>query len=407
MHLNSAFFQKHWECMVFSDFINSKCTIDEIYFYMACRDMINHGLVLDNSKNCFEIVQRGDTKRTMEIIKKILSRFEDRDAQAIIEKLRNSSIIKSNGREYLDVGFVLKILLELYKADKKIRYTYMKKDLDLEENLSEMLPKHSTMAVELKPHEYLTSYENFRKYVDKHFPFLCETEKLQFFCDSYNVGGGEVTFDSMFTTVHEHGIFIKDLRVRYLSFENQEIVSHNSVPSAMADTNIAFLRRLKENQTNEYMLRDHLASKIEGLGIEKLAFDIKSLEGWLDGTKFGFGWKDIFLIYTKAMNYRSLVNTLALLSFKQEPDDQYLITLMKEQTTAYIGLVQPLVECKEQEAKLEEDRNLASTRLAKFVKNWLDKNQWYRLMQLILNLKESDANKPVSSLLQKKKTIKI
>lgn len=391
LHLNSAFFQKHWECQVFSDFINSKCTVDEVYFYLSCRDTLNHGLALLNPKNCFEIVQRENTAAILELVKKILGRFEDRDSQTILAKLRDSSIIKSNGKEHLDVAFVLKILLELYRADKKMRYSYLKKDLDLEENLNDMLPKHTTSHVEQKPHEYLTSFENFRKFVDKHFPFLSETEKLQVFSDSYNVGSGEVTFDALFTSLHEHGTFIKDMRVRYLTFDVAEITaSPQSMPTALQDTNVAFFRKLKENQSAEYLLRDSLNPVIESFGIEKLSFDLKSQEGWLDGSKFGLGWKDLFMVYTKTMNQRCLASALAMLSFRKPPDVHYLSKVMAENSRHFQDIARPVEDWKAAEEVSHLHRERASKRIAAFVKSRLDKANWYRLMHLILNLKEPD-----------------
>ena len=59
------------------------------------------------------------------IVRKILARFGDRDADSIILKMRENAIIKTNKKEYIDIGFVLKILLELYRADKRVRYDYL------------------------------------------------------------------------------------------------------------------------------------------------------------------------------------------------------------------------------------------------------------------------------------------
>lgn len=408
LHLNSNFFQKHWECQSFSEFLTSKCTNDEIYFYLSCRDWLNKGLALTNQKNSFEIVQREEAKRTLEVVRKILSRFDDRDANLIIEKLSYSSIGKSTGKEYLDIGFVLKILMELYRADKKARYLFLKHDLDVEERLFSMIPRHSLVASgEVKTHEFLTSFENFRKFIDKHFGFLSETEKLQLYCDSYNIGGGEITFDALFTILHEYGVFIKDMRVRYLSLDSlskSKTSGKDLIEPVEQDINLSFIKKLKDNRPKEYQIHDLLASKIESFGIEKLAFDIKSSEGWLDGTRFGYGWQDIFLMYTKVMNLRCLVNTASLINIKHPADSQYLVNLMIAQSSSYLDVFQASVDVKTFE---EHQRNLeewAVRRMSTFTKKRLDKANWYRLMHLILDWKEVDLKKSEKPLLQRRKT---
>ena len=409
LHLNSTFFQKHWECITFSEFLNSKCTIDEIYFYLSCRDWLNNGLALANEKNSHEIVQREETKRTLAIVRRILTRFDDRNADLIIEKLNYSSIGKSTGIEYLDIGFVLKILLELYRADKKARYLFLKNDLYGEERLYAMIPRHSTSAVEHKPHEYLTSYENFRKFVDKHFHFLSETEKLQLYCDSYNIGGGEVSFEALFTILHESGVFIKDLRVRFLSFElfgNAGVTGRDSVEPVQNDINLSFIKKLKKNRPEEYKIHDLLASKIESFGIEKLAFDIKTSEGWLDGTRFGYGWQDIFLIYTKVMNLRCLANTVALIGIKNPVDSQYLINMIESNNRSYMDIFQAKVDVQVFDDHQKDLQEWAAKKMITFTKKRLDKANWYRLMHLILDLKEKDPAKP-QALLQRKITFHI
>lgn len=398
LHLNSVFFQKHWECIIFSDFINSKNTVDEIYFYLSCREWLNNGLALKNERNSFEMVQRLEVGKVVPVIKKILNKFNDRDVDMIIQKLKYSSIGKSNCKEYLDMGFVLKILLELYRADKKMKYLFLKKDLSMEEHLASMIPKRSVSVQEQKTHEYLTSYENFRRFIDKHFTFISETEKLQLFCDSYNIGGGEVSFDDFFTCLHEFGVFIKDMKIRHLNFESQRKESPQKDDDVEQDNNLQFLRLLKENRSAEYDIHDLLVKSIEGLGIEKLAFDIKSSEGWLDGTRYGYGWKDVFLIFTRVMNLRSLVNAANLLSMRREPDSQYLINLMKDQSRNYMAIMQATCDAKEFEDLNEDMRTWAVRRLANFLKRRLDKANWYRLMHLILNLRETDqhSEKPLS-----------
>jgi len=274
LQLNSQFFQKHWECMAFRDFINGKNTNDEIYFYLVCRDAINFGPALSDRKNCFEMVQREELKKTLAVVRKILLKFPDRDTDSILEKIQQSAVLKQNGKEYLDIGFVLKVLLELYRADKKIRYEYMVKDLDIQKQIFEVLPRKSPLPVN-QDLEFLSSYENFRKFTEKHFSFMGETDKLEFFCECYNVGMGKITFETYYTIVHEFGLLIGDMKIKQLILERQA--------EGRKDLNEKFFLRIKRNQPNEYKMRDLIIGKMESCGLERLAHEIKSIEGSLDG----------------------------------------------------------------------------------------------------------------------------
>jgi hypothetical protein len=260
--------------MAFRDFINGKNTNDEIYFYLVCRDAINQGPALSDRKNCFEMVQREELKKTLAVVRKILLKFPDRDTNSIIEKIQQSAVLKQNGKEYLDSGFVLKVLLELYRADKKIRYEYMVKDLNIQKQIFEVLPRkgQQTPNPDL---EFLSSYENFRKFTEKHFPFMGETDKLEFFCECYNVGMGIITFETYYTIVHEFGLLIGDMKIKQLILESQ--------PDGKKDLNQKFFQKIKRNQPNEYKMRDLIIGKMESCGLERLAHEIKSIEGCLDG----------------------------------------------------------------------------------------------------------------------------
>lgn len=274
LQLNSQFFQKHWECMAFRDFINGKNTNDEIYFFLVCRDAINDGPALTDRKNCFEMVQREELKKTLVVVRKILLKFPDRDTDSIVEKIQQSAVLKQNGKEYLDIGFVLKVLLELYRADKKVRYEYMVKDLEIQKQIAEVMPRKSAPPAN-QDAEYLSSYENFRKFTEKHFPFLGETDKLEFFCECYNVGMGKVTFETYYTIVHEFGLLIGDMKIKQLILESPE--------GEHKDLNLQFFQKIKRNQPNEYKMRDLIIGKMESCGLERLAHEIKSIEGCLDG----------------------------------------------------------------------------------------------------------------------------
>jgi hypothetical protein len=383
LQLNNNFFTKHWECMTFADFINAKCTVDEIYFYLSCREMLNEGPCLSNRKNCFEIVQLENAKRVIPIVKKILARFSDRDTESILQRIMAQFIYKKSNLEMLDLAFVLKILLELYKADKRIRYDYLIKDLSLEKQFYDMLPNKHLGGPD---HQHLTSYENFKKFLDKHFQFLSDTEKLELFCDAYNIGSGEITFDTMFIVLQEYGVFVKDLKIRQINLE----VTYDTQSSL----DISFYKAIKQNQAMDQKLGDILVSHVERLGIEHMAHEVKMYEGWLDGSRHVYGWKDNLMIYSKLMNIRCLVNSMSLFSSTAKlPQADFLSEMLDIQSQAYKSVFTLAAKVNETAKKEQNKINESATRLTRFQKNRLMKDNWYDLMSLILNFSQKNSNK--------------
>lgn len=378
LQLNNNFFTKHWECMAFADFINGKCTVDEIYFYLSCREMLNEGPALSNRKNCFEIVQLESCKRVVPVIKRILARFSDRDTDAIMQRILAQIIYKKASKEMLDVAFVLKIVLELYRADKRIRYEYLIKDLSMEKQFYDMLPhKHLGGA----DHQYLTSYENFKKFVEKHFQFLSDTEKLELFCDGYNIGSGEITFDTLFTVMQEYGVLIKDLKIRQISLE-----AAHDVQSAL---DVGFYKAIKQNQPEDQKLGDILVHHVERLGIEQLTHEVKIFEAWLDGSRHVYGWKDNMMIFSKLMNLRCLVNSMSLLNFTSKiPQPEFLAETLENQSVSFKAIFKLAVKINELTEKEQHRVSASATRLTKFQRNRLMKDNWYDLMSLILNFNQ-------------------
>ena len=369
--------------MTFADFINGKCTIDEIYFYLSCREMINEGPGLSNRKNCFEIIQMENVKRVVPVIKRILSRFSDRDTDSILDRIRSQIIYKKASKEMLDVAFVLKILLELYKADKRIRYEYLVKDLSLEKQFYDMLPNKHLGGSD---HQYLTSYENFKKFLEKHFQFLSDTEKLELFCDAYNIGSGEITFDTMFTVLQEYGVLIKDLKVRQINLDPPTDIQ--------SGLDVGFFKAIKLNQPQDQKLGDLLIAHSERLGIEHLTHEVKMFESWLDGSRHVYGWKDNLVIYTKLMNIRCLVNSTAVFTLTTKPPQvEFLNQILENQTLAYKSIFELASQVTDISRKEQNKVNESATRLTKFQKNRLMKDNWYDLMSLILNFKEKQGHK--------------
>lgn len=400
LQLNTSFFQKHWECQAFSDFINSKNTVDEVFFYHCCRDLLNQGASLNNRKNCFELVQREEYKKLLPTINKILLKFPTHDTATIISRLELATVSKTNNKLYIDLGFVLRVLLELYKADKRMRYEYLLKDLEVEERVFSMLPKKGNSQSSGEETSYLASYENFRKYIDKHFSFISETEKLMLFSDCFNIGGGNITFETLFTIIHEWGLLVKDLKIRQFVLDESEKDKKNEEPSE----NQRMFNQLKANRNNEYSFRDLFIGRVENLGVESYSHDIKVLEAGVEGTKYVWGWKDTILNFTRLMNLRSTLNALLVGHFTKESRMKFIDSILQDLSESYFKVLE--YSKKYQLHKRSSDMAIerAALKIIEWTKNRLGNKNFYKFMSVLLNFSQKH-NVNISGALNRKNTL--
>ena len=79
----------------------------------------------------------------------------------------------------------MKILLEIYKVEKKLRYDYMKC----------LLEARSRKLHGIVTKTYLNDFEEFRGFVNANFDNRTELELIEMFNECYNVSNGQIDFD--------------------------------------------------------------------------------------------------------------------------------------------------------------------------------------------------------------------
>ena len=141
-------------------------------------------------------------------LKNIMSKFNREDFEEVLEKLKKSMVRNQHtGTDQLDSAFVLKVLLEMFKVEKKLKYDYMKKACELRCRLM-----HGKLN-----DSYLTEFGEFRDFYNTNFPNRTEMEIIEVYSECYNIGKGSINFDVVYMVMQEYGYLIEDFRMMRLN----------------------------------------------------------------------------------------------------------------------------------------------------------------------------------------------
>ncbi|CDW86284.1 UNKNOWN [Stylonychia lemnae] len=236
--LQSVKASRMWEYQIFNDFLLEKNSHDELFFYLHCRQILFRGPQLLDSSSTHERVFNLDIKRiqgAMDIIfsktpvierdqmlkhiKSISNDYQtillqqqakrDERAKQTLEKLMKTRQEEEkngiNKKEFdaIDVQIVLRIFLEYYVREKKVRACILKR-------LFEEQPRLGTSS------KAGISFLSFRKVMEQYDPEMLDLDIATMYRDAWTAGIGVVNFDSFFLTANEKSFFLKT--VRFMSF---------------------------------------------------------------------------------------------------------------------------------------------------------------------------------------------
>ena len=91
-----------------------------------------------------------------------------------------------NNINLIDSGFVLRILLEFYRVERKNRYKLLK----------EAFMQQSSFGAYGKLH---ITFHSFKKIIELNYPNTPDSETAELYRDTYALGSGAATIDCFFT----------------------------------------------------------------------------------------------------------------------------------------------------------------------------------------------------------------
>lgn len=116
-----------WEVVTFKEFLSEKAQMDEIYFYLHCRNLLFRGPSLFSHESTFDVVQYVSIDRAEQLIDVMMAKYDPINVMLIKKQVKEKVIIKNNGRcHFIEAGIVLRILLEFYRIERRNRFKLLK-----------------------------------------------------------------------------------------------------------------------------------------------------------------------------------------------------------------------------------------------------------------------------------------
>ena len=195
---------KLWECQNFKEFLEERSSIDELFFFLHCRFLLNRGPTLLKDGASFSYIHYVLYYYAEMIVDLVLKHFDEETKGFIKARLREKAKGK-NKKLFIDVSFVLKIMLEYYRLERKQKFHTIK-------DLFKILLANKIQNKKI----IITEFDTFKIFMSKIYPKTTELEKAELFRECWQISNGEITPEIAFTVLTESNFFISTLKLRSL-----------------------------------------------------------------------------------------------------------------------------------------------------------------------------------------------
>lgn len=130
-------FNQNWEIKTFIEFLNEDLMIDELAFYLHCRNYLFKGAQLLLNTGKYASVHFFPIKKVEEALDKILEKVSGSDKNELKDLLKKKARLK-DGQFALDSGLVLRLLLEYYIREKRAKFIAIRSFYELADKNYEM-----------------------------------------------------------------------------------------------------------------------------------------------------------------------------------------------------------------------------------------------------------------------------
>ena len=298
---------KIWDVATFRDFLEEKCAPDEVFFYLSCRYILFQGPQLNYIGSCINPVQWVQFDKVEKLIEIVLTKLGQEDFNTIKYKLKERAK-KKTGRFFIDSGFVLRVLLEFYKNEKKLKLVM----------LQDTLNKVSVFNKSNKPH---VTFDIFKQFIETNYPFTSELEKARLYREAWYIGNGRVDYESFFIAANESNFFIEGLR-NLIFQKTVTLGTYNLTPE-----DEEMLQEVNELVTNKYqnMIRvfEKSLSFARSLGIESVVSSITQMENSLT-KKFNLAYDEnkghgLYILFNQLIQTFLRIRNQYFLTYRNSP----------------------------------------------------------------------------------------
>ena len=255
--LKNSNVNKVWELYTFQEFLNEELMLDELSFYLHCRQLVFKGPQLHTAQGKYSSLNYVEQLHLYEIIDNVLHKLKPSDRLDIKTQLAAKAKYVSEV-SCIEVGFVLRLLVEFYVREKKAKF------LGLSQTWL-MAPLDSAGHI---------SFKSFCSICTGLYPEVTESLIIKMYKLAWAISKGNITCSSFLVAAHEHSFFYFALQLRgnskpiklLESGEFSDLKEHRSIKEAY------------ELYQNNKQIVSMIKETVKGLGIPDWLDNINRLE---------------------------------------------------------------------------------------------------------------------------------
>lgn len=278
LQLQGSVFNRNWECQAFCEFLDGRSSSDEVYFYLYIRHHFLRSRHLDNFSATFNILWYLPLKTVESTLQRVLKALSPQAYVLILNKIKEKSKMKKKGKfQMVEMGFVLKLLLELYREEKMKKIKSIRKSFEEEkEAIMQELKSRTLLPAQLE--DISLGFASVKRVTEHHFEGFCESEKAEIYFETWNMGRSKVNFENYVTVLNEKGYFTRFLRA--VDITPGPVIDYSSgKPHGLGDDPYS---QLCSSILTSYSQNDKINSKamdlVESFGCERFLSRYEALE---------------------------------------------------------------------------------------------------------------------------------
>ena len=309
-------FKKNWEVQTFIEFLNEDMTIDELGFYLHCRNLLFKGPQLSIAIGQFSSYHVLPLKRVEEVIDLVMEKINPLEREELKSLLTKKSKVKE-GTYSIDSGLVMRLMLEYYIREKKSKYVAVR-------TLFNLVPKNGN-SIHL-------DFNAFKEILTNLNPAVNEQTVSKLFRDSHSLGNGIITPDIIFIACNESAFFFHSL---YLKCDK-----------GPRESEMMFLYSLfNSHKTDLNLIRD----VIKGLGNSEILFSFNRLEQVImtkdnkGFTSIKYMFKYLWTLIRQVASAYTEVNAFNFMAFNSERMGNEDLASGPESCKGFVELLENLV----------------------------------------------------------------
>lgn len=191
--------KKAWEVWTFREFLLENLDLDQLSFFLHCRQMLLRGPQLHYNSGKYAVIHYVPIAHVNAVLDKLMAKMSASDRGLVkgmvLDKARDRS-----GVLHVDCSYVLRILLIYYEREKKAKFKTV-------EELFEMAPK-----VDIK-HQKFVDFASFKQICLNLCQELLDNEIVSLYRTTWMLSKGEITAESLFLAANETNFLSKCLRL--------------------------------------------------------------------------------------------------------------------------------------------------------------------------------------------------